>query len=143
MAPPSPIHTYVCIYIYVCVCVFVYVCVYVCVCVCVCNYMIITTKLPWCSHVPLLHRKRLLYFAKAAKATPAISDLKKKLAALELEQAQTEAAEQELAEASALAAKIAALEEQKMKKAAAKKSADVAAAAEVGCHFSTQQSHCV
>ena len=48
----------------------------------------------------------------------------------------------ELAEASALAAKIAALEEQKMKKAAAKKAADVAAA-EVGCHFPTQQLHCV
>ena len=115
----------------------------------------------------VLHNKHLLCFAKVAKATPAISDLKGKLAALELEQVQDEAAEQVHTEASALAAKIAALEEQKMKKAAAKKSADdfaaaaatetaqkkkaadvaaaaaLVAAAEVGCHFPPQQSHCV
>ena len=75
-----------------------------------------------------------MYFAKVSKTTPAISDLKGKLAALELEQAQNEAAEQEHAEASALAAKIAALEEQKRKKVAATEAAALGAA-KVGCHF--------
>ena len=59
-----------------------------------------------------------MYFPKVTKVTPAISDLKGKLAALELEQALKKAAEQEHAEACALAAKITALEEQKTKKAA-------------------------
>ena len=66
--------------------------------------------------------------------SPAISNLKGKLAALELEQAQDEAAEQEHAEASVLAAKIAALEEQKKKKVAATEAAALGAV-KVGCHF--------
>ena len=70
--------------------------------------------------------KHLLYFRKVTKTTPAISNLKGKLAALELEQAQDEAAEQEHAEASMLAAKIAALEEQKKKKVAATKALEAA-----------------
>ena len=78
----------------------------------------------------VLRRKHLLYFPKVTKTTPAISpaisNLKGKLAALELEQAQDEAAEQEHAEASVLAAKIAALEEQKKKKVAATKALEAA-----------------
>ena len=83
----------------------------------------------------VLRKKHLLYFPKVTKTTPTISPaFKGKLAALELEQAQNEAAEQEHAEASALAAKIAALEEQKRKKVAATEAAALGAA-KVGCHF--------
>ena len=87
----------------------------------------------------VLRRKHLLYFPKVTKTTPAISPaisnlgklanwFKGKLAAPE--QDQNKAAEQEHAEASALAA----LEEQKKKKVAATEAAALGAV-KVGCHF--------